>query len=164
MSENQLQASFEQPEDLEFQNWQWRFERLIWFGMLVLILAALAGLFGSGPLSARTLENKTLHLDYDFFLRYNTPSELRVQLRADRQHKASLSLNKSFLQDIDLESVAPEPRQVQVRGSETDFEFVAFDDLEVRFQFRPMRAGALSGVLGSESPAGSLGFSQFVYP
>jgi hypothetical protein len=164
VSENVARASFEVPGDLEFQERQWRIEPWIWFGILVLIVAALAGLFGSGALSARSLENGALHLDYDFFLRYNTPTELRVRLKADQHHNAAFWLDQGFLDEIDLESVNPQPRDVKVRGLQTHFEFAAFDDVEVQLQFRPNRAGLLAGAIGSEVPATRLEFSQFVYP
>ncbi|HEV2128712.1 MAG TPA: hypothetical protein VGR22_08850, partial [Thermomicrobiales bacterium] len=65
-------GDLEVDEDIEFQEREWKVQRVGWALMLVVIVLALVGLFGTGPLSAveREADDGTLVLEYQRFVRH----------------------------------------------------------------------------------------------
>jgi hypothetical protein len=57
-------------EDLAFQRREWKIQRVGWGAMALVIIAALLGVFGTGPLSNATLEREGLRLEYERFCRF----------------------------------------------------------------------------------------------
>lgn len=155
-------------QDLEFQRRDWTFERIGWIGILVLVVAALAGLFGQGPLSdtQRVTPDNSLRVEYDRFERRGAESKLTIFVRRDSAAGSAVSLwiNDAFLKGIRLEQIDPQPvRQVSV-GDRTLFDIaVAGDSARLTFAFRPTEIGSRRlelGIMGREP----LSLSQFVYP
>lgn len=138
--------------------------------MALVLLAALAGLMGTGPLSSRTAEAGTsLKVRYDRFTRYHSPASIHVTVaRGAGADQIRLNLNRQFLEAVELESVTPQPARVELapRGQTYVFDapHLAEGDAEIVFHYRPDRTmRSVSGVVGLEGgPAAS--FAQFVYP
>ena len=72
-------------QDLDFQRRSWRLQRLGWSAMGVTVLAALLGLFGTGPLSSATVssQDEALTLQYNRFWRVQSPMTLRLSVTPD---------------------------------------------------------------------------------
>lgn len=64
-------------QDLEHQRREWVIERIGWAIMALILLAALAGLLGSGPLSNARIDHPGSHLsaEYNRFERYQSPTK-----------------------------------------------------------------------------------------
>jgi hypothetical protein len=155
-------------QDLEFQRRDWTFERVGWIVMLLLLVAALVGLLGQGPLSKseRASPDNSLRVEYDRFERHGASAELTLFVRRDSAAGPAVSVwvKDDFLRGIQLDQIAPEPvRQVSV-GDRTLFDIaVAGDSARLTLAFRPKKWGARRielGIMGREP----LTLSQFVYP
>jgi hypothetical protein len=98
-------------EDMPLQSRMWTAERVGWYGLCLLILASLAGLFGSGPLSttSSTSENGTLSVQYEMFERNGASSEMVISAKADKDNKVWLVVDGDLLQFFTLEGIQPEP-------------------------------------------------------
>src|SRR5215204_3554855 len=75
----------ELDQDLAFQHRQWRFERIGWAVMGLVIIASLAGLFGHSPFAraqVQTADHK-LTVEYDRFARYESDAEIKVLVEID---------------------------------------------------------------------------------
>jgi hypothetical protein len=138
--------------------------------MALLLLAALAGLIGSGPLSSRTASaGPSLKIQYDRFTRYHSPASLHVTVaHASGTDQIRLAMNRSFLEAVELESVTPQPASVELAtGGQTyvfDAPQLGSGDAEIVFHYRPDRTmRSLNGRIG-RAGGPSLEFTQFVYP
>jgi hypothetical protein len=155
-------------QDLEFQRRDWTFERIGWIAMLLIVLAALVGVFGHGPAGrAEALsDDHSLRVQYGRFERRGAKSELTVFVRRDSAAGSAVSIwiNDAFLRAIQLEAIDPEPvRQVSV-GDKTLYDIaVAGDSARLTFAFTPQQMGKRQlelGIMGREP----VSISQFVYP
>ena len=92
------------------------FHKLGWVMFAGLLLAALAGLLGPGPLSSRTAEvSPALSVEYDRFVRNHAPADLRIRvLPVAGSDTIRFLVGNSFLQATDLTRVKPEPDAVEV--------------------------------------------------
>jgi hypothetical protein len=164
----QTEKGLEVDQDLEFQRRDWTFERAGWVAMLVVVVAALLGLLGDGPLSraAGTTADHSLRVEYGRFERHGARARLTLFVRRDSTagSAASLWIADEFLRGISLEHIEPQPvRQVSV-GDRTLFDIaVAGDSARLTLSFTPLALGARRlelGLMGREP----LTLSQFVYP
>lgn len=107
--ENQLAVG----EDLEFQRRWWRFEHIIWIVFTAIIALDLAGFMGRGPLSkahTRT-QDGSMHITYDRFERFQTPSILTIHFGTNAVHdgKIQLWVSQSVIKALGNQRIIPEP-------------------------------------------------------
>ncbi|WP_025745770.1 hypothetical protein [Kallotenue papyrolyticum] len=157
-------------EDLAFQERQWTVERVGWVIMALLALAGLLGLFGGGPLSIAHAgsADQPLRVTYARFARYRTPAELEVSVQpaATQGQALRLSMNRSWLDSMELQGVVPEPEQVEARAEHLIFVFLLEQPgqpLQITFNLQPIRVGAHTLQLGLDG-AEPLRVTQLVYP
>lgn len=94
----------------------WKIKRFGWGAMALVVVAALAGLLGEGPLSkARAHSSGGLQVEYHRILRYKTPSRLTIDF-AGGGNDLELSWDVSFLEKIGIEHVEPEPKEYRIDG------------------------------------------------
>lgn len=164
----QTDKGLEVDQDLEFQRRDWTFERAGWFAMLVVVVAALLGLLGDGPLSRahRIAGDHSLRVEYGRFERHGARTQLTLFVRRDSTagSAASLWIDDHFLEGVTIDGIEPQPtRQVSV-GDRTLFDIaVAGDSARLTLSFTPLTIGTRRlhlGLMGREP----LALSQFVYP
>jgi hypothetical protein len=135
--------------------------------MGVLLLAALAGLLGTGPLSDAREGGpaSALWVEYNRFERYQAPTKMVVHLRP-MASEARLWINYGFLRRVDLTHIDPEPERVEAGSDRYIFPFTLVrtpEDIIVTFYFKANEFGMMYPEVGLENGP-SLRFWQLVYP
>ncbi|HEY7863666.1 MAG TPA: hypothetical protein VIE39_08400, partial [Thermoanaerobaculia bacterium] len=64
--------------DREFDRRNHRVQKAAWVGMMLFVLAGLAGLLGHGPLSQARVRATGLEVRYHRFERFQTPSSITI--------------------------------------------------------------------------------------
>ncbi|HEX6203298.1 MAG TPA: hypothetical protein VF100_09865 [Thermoanaerobaculia bacterium] len=104
-------GSLEIEQDLEHQRRAWRWRRVGWTAIGLVLLAAVAGVFGPpGPLSRTTAgePGSALWVEHPRFVRQSRTAEIRVHLRtADPAPR--LWLDERLLAALDVDHVTPQP-------------------------------------------------------
>ncbi len=158
-------------QDLGFQRREWLVQRFGWVAMGLVILAALAGLMGTGPLSQATARSPdgNLRLEYLRFERRHAPTEVRMEIdgSAVREGEVRVWVDEAFLDRIELEQVIPEPEEVLSEPGRMVYVFPAVSDpsqsIEVTFQLEQDVTGVHTDTVGLvDGP--ELVFWQVVYP
>ena len=157
-------------EDVEFHRRERVMRRVGTVALCAFLLAAFAGLFGSGPLSnaeARSSDASVV-AHYERFARNRASTTLRFEVRSSATATAppvQLALNGSFATGIQIEEILPRPLRVAAAADRYVFEFatLAPDSTSgIVIRYRPESLGPLLVVV---SLAGSqLRFRQFVFP
>lgn len=161
-------GDLEIQQDLEHERREWLFHRIGWILLSLLWLAGLAGLFGSGPLSEASASGAGLRLEYDRFVRYTAPQDLRLHLGppATGHPKVRVWVDRQYMQDMQVESVLPEPESVETGPDRIVFIIPLAEvgpPTAVTLRLQTQRIGVLDGEVGVEE-GGSLRFHQIVYP
>lgn len=155
-------------EDLVFQRRDWLAQRIGWTALGLMLLAALAGLMGSGPMS-HTVRNdgRYLTVEYDRFVRHGarTAVTFRVAPQAVSDGRVRLAIDRRFLVANDLQRLVPEPSAT--RGREDTVEFI-YDvapgaTLLARWTIEPDELGNLSSAVRLNGEP-SVEIAQFTYP
>jgi hypothetical protein len=157
-------GDLELGQDLDYQRREWAFERAGWVVMALIVVAALLGLFGDGPLSRTTTGNEPLRLEYNRFVHRNAPERLRVSVAAAGD-EVRLWVSRGYLEQVELREVSPRPDRVEPAGDRDEFVFrVARPGrpFTVIFRVEPEALGSVAGRVGVGDDA--VDFRQFVYP
>jgi hypothetical protein len=148
--------------DFEFQQREWNAQRIGWGIMGAVVLAAMLGAFGRGPLSNTSVERDGLRLEYERFARAQNPTSLRFYFAAGEP--ARLVIGRKYLDAVRIEDITPPPESVAVDGDWLIYSFLARrGTAAATFHLKPQRFGALSGEarLPQREP---ISFGQFIYP
>lgn len=132
-------------EDLKFQHAWWRFERIVWFVFLLIILCDIAGVFGRGPVAKARMSNSALQVAYERVGRYGTPSIVDVALEpsaVQSDGKYHLFVSKSLVDELGMERVVPSPESTAIGAGGLTYTFPAVPgQASVKFALQPSKPG-----------------------
>lgn len=105
-------------QDLRAERREWRTERIGWVAMLALVVAALAGLLGTGPLSHADAGDDRLRVAYERTIRRQAPARLKVQLPAGAAEGAEawLWIDRAYADAVAIQKITPAPLAVEAAG------------------------------------------------
>jgi hypothetical protein len=159
----------EQPENQRASSREWWAERIGWAVISIILIAALLGAFGPGPLSHReaTSEDGRLTVDYYRVQRYAAPAELRIRFEPDANAElVQLAFSQTIVDEIKLESITPPPTAAILQDDRVVYSFRVADLRErghVVYRFEHESFGPLTGTVAL-LPDSEIELSQFIYP
>jgi hypothetical protein len=151
-------------EDMDFQHREWTAQRFGWAMMALLLVAAIAGLFGAGPASNSSVERTGLRLEYERFVRLQKPTSLRFHFTGDRPTPTTLSISREYLASVQVENITPQPEKVELDAGWLIYSFSTRQHPgTATFHLQPEKFGMLFGEarLAEGEP---ISFRQLVYP
>jgi hypothetical protein len=170
---NELEVGY----DAAFES-RWRHAELVsHICMALIVAAALAGLFGRGPLSHRThqTEDGRLAVDFEPIARYGTSTQITLHLSPDVPSIGALSilepgtahvvLSSALIEPMGLQQVIPSPASSEAVGSGIGLVFnvpAGKKRAEVRLVIKPNDVGPIR--LDVSQGSSRLSFNQFVLP
>jgi hypothetical protein len=170
MAEQSRYDVLELKQDLEFERRSRSIERVGWVVIAAVALAALAGLFGSGPLSRTTLGEPggPLWIEYARFGRLGAPLALRVHVAPNtgRQTALRLWLSRDYMERVQVDQVTPQPERVEAGSERLTYAFSLAESSRsttIIFSLKMDHFGRQRGCIGMvDGP--TLCFHQFIYP
>lgn len=156
--------------DPRFQQITWRVQRVSWFGMLLVLVAALLGLFGSGPLS-RTFAvdpGAPLWLEYERFGRQQRANVLRLHLGPDstRGTQARVWLDRAYIESVEVSEISPPPLRSEAGVGRVHYTFAVTEPgrpTAITIEVKPQTIGNLQGQAGLDQGP-PIRFRQWIYP
>ncbi|WHS63076.1 hypothetical protein [Pseudomonas sp. G2-4] len=98
-------------EDMAYQLKVWRFERVGWYVLVLLVFLTLLGLFSRGPLSSRDLQSSdsSLGIEYEMFHRNGSTNPLIIRLKGQPNAVLEVELAGEWLEGFDVQTLQPQP-------------------------------------------------------
>lgn len=164
------QMSLHDIDEIGFQRKEWMVQRVAWGVMAVVVLAALAGFFGAGPVSHTTTETAdgSLEIEYDRFVRHEARSsmELSVSPSAVQDGKATLYLSRALVDRWRVEHVTPAP---STESSSSDWVILEYEVLgtttpRIELHYRGDGLGRAEGSIRVGEDGEQLEVSQWIHP
>lgn len=90
---------FDVGEEMRVKRVTWRGEVVEMVLLSLIIASALAGLFGSGPLSSQTRSSGGLQVEWERFQRLERPTSMRVRYPVSADSAPRVTIDRSILQD-----------------------------------------------------------------
>jgi hypothetical protein len=163
-------ASLELDEQLAFQERQWRWERIGWVVIALVIIAGLLGAFGTGPLASATVRSTDdgLAVSYERVVRHQGEAEFRLHIDPALipGREVDVWFSTSTVTAVRIESVAPEPSEVEAGADRTTWTFAvdpSAGPVTIIFHVTPQEMGWRTVELGVAGGT-SLSFHQLVLP
>ncbi len=161
-------TKLEIDQDLTFQRREWRMQR-IGRGLLIAVVgAALAGLFGGGPLSsarARTPDGR-IDVRFERFLRFRAPTRIEIALQPlPAAGPIELRLARGYFDGLRLVQAVPEWEGIDIGERDVALRFAAprhGGPFTLVIDVEPIRPGRLAGALHL-TDGSRVAFTQFVY-
>jgi len=166
----QKTGDLEINQDLKFEKRSWKVERVAWVIAALILLAALLGFLGPGPLGKATAAStdKSLSLDYFRVERYEAPVELRFRVAGvlAKDGKLQLWLHRDFVEALEIKQIDPKPESVEISGERFIYAFKTADappTIKVFFHAQPNKFGRTPAQVGVVNGP-EIQFSQFYMP
>lgn len=154
-------------EDMALQHKVWRFERVGWYVLVLLVILTLLGLFSRGPLSSRELQSAdgTIGVEYEMFHRNGSTHPLILRLKGAPDAVLAIELGGDWLEGFDVQTVQPQPLRSAAAGQGVTLWVQA--DRQGQAILRLSLLGEGLGAYQSRiaMPSGAqVTFSQFIFP
>jgi hypothetical protein len=149
---------------LDFQRRFGRVQRVAWWLLAVVPVAAMAGLFGGGLFGKVTAgsERARVTVTYDRFGRLTADTELELQF-ARPSRTTDVAISRAFLGRYDTSDVRPQPVHVRTLADAVVFTFAAAPGGRATFFLQPDAVGSSSGTV-SVTGGTPVHIKQLVYP
>jgi hypothetical protein len=148
----------------------WRVQRVRKIAVVVTaaaIIAALAGLLGSGPISTTYGRNpaNSLAVEYPRFLRMDAPFVMTVDAEAPPSGESlEVSFDVDYLRSFEVETISPDPANSRIGHGLTTYVFESQGGRSmIRFGMRPHTFGSVSGRMQTRDGEG-IALRHFIYP
>jgi hypothetical protein len=157
-------------EDPAFVRRSWIVQRLGWTGMGLVVVLALAGLLGSGPLSRRTTQLAgLLRVEYQRFARYEAAQTIAIRLEPAATHTGEVRVwvDRRFLDDSKIDAITPTPVRAEAGPDRLVYVFAVTPPgapTTLTLILQAEQIGLTSGRIGLVGAAGAATFWQFIYP
>lgn len=157
-------------QDLTFVRRSWAVQRAGWVGIGIVLIIALAGGLGSGPLSRqRAVVPGLLEVDYARFVRYQASHTLTARLvgAAIRGPEARVWIDRRYLDDARIETVTPPPLRVETGADRLVYVFPLLGGagpVIISIVLQPQHIGRSAGRIGIEGDERVATIQQFTYP
>ena len=106
-------GDIEVEQDLDFQRRDWRAQRVGRIVMLAIVVAAMAGVFGDGPLSSASAHSSDgqLQVEYERIARHAASQPLRVHVgpHAPGDSVVDLWIDQEYMHGLIVRGISPEP-------------------------------------------------------
>jgi hypothetical protein len=158
-------GSLEIDQDLRYQRLEWRLERLAWLVIGLVLLAAAAGLFGSGPLSSSEVASGPVRVEYQRFLREGSGNRLAIAAQTGAADVLVIQVSRAYLSRMRVEQISPEPRRIAMSGewARLEFDVEPHSRAEIAVDLEPNGWGRVEGAIAVAGD-GSVSFRQLIYP
>lgn len=160
-------GSLEIDQDLDLERRQWVIQRIVWFLILLVLIAGLLGAFGGGWLSGGSATAGPLTVTYERLARERAPAGLQISIapEAVANGEATIWINNAYLDVTTIQQMVPEPAEMTSGEDRTFFRFLIAGSGpgEITLQTEPSEPGGKTGQIGVlDGP--EITFDQFVYP
>ena len=119
--------NFEIDQDLNFQEREWRWERISWIVIASIMIAGLMGLFGHHPFARVRSQtpNGQVVIDYERFGRYDSSGQIFIKSAPahGQDNMVHVWLDAEYLDAINVVSVSPWPLRGEAREGQRAFVF-----------------------------------------
>ncbi|MCM8748094.1 hypothetical protein NET02_02945 [Thermomicrobiaceae bacterium CFH 74404] len=163
-------GDLEIEEDLEFQRAMWRVQKIGWVVIGIIVVAALLGLFGNGPLSRAVAGQAGLRfrVEYERFARYKAPMSMTIRIEPGvaQQGRVRVWVAREYLEAIAIQQIVPEPVEVLSQEDGTTYVIQVADPSKpasVTFDAQPDQFG-LQTIRIQVQDGQPLRFRQLIYP
>ena len=136
-------------------------QKIGWATLYLGLLLAIAGLFGTGPLSYRTLSQNGNSVEYERFLRFEGEAEMTFNVNAATD-TVTLEIPQQYMEYIHVESITPLPLGNKTLNGVTTYFFNASGNTSIHCNLMAKKPGSITSTLKVNQTAFTI--AHQIYP
>lgn len=149
-------------------NFEYQLRRVGFILLLLIVVAALAGLFSRGYLSeaTRTNDDRSLTLHYEKFNRLLSDMDMKISSVIPAGKRNRIVLGGDFMEGFRIDTLQPQPDKMYSLNGEVVLEYppsAAGVEQTLWLSLTPMKFGAIKSTLAIDNGS-PIVFQQFIYP
>jgi hypothetical protein len=133
-------------ENIKQHKQGWRIQKIGWAILYLGLVLALLGLFGTGPISYKTISNNGHSVKYERFLRYEGEAEMTFHINAAKD-TIRLEIPQEYLEYIDVQSLTPLPLCNTTINGITTYFFKALGTASIHGNLMAKKPGRVTAVI-----------------
>lgn len=153
--------SLQLEENLDHHKKGWIIQKIGWVVLYLGLILALAGLFGTGPLSYMTKSQDGNSIQYERFLRYEGESEITFNIQ-DAKDSITVEIPQQYLEYIDVKSITPLPSGNKTVNDITTYYFNALGTARIHCNLMAKKTGNISAIITVNETPFTIGHQ--IYP
>lgn len=157
------------PAREHFQAIDGTVQRCCWCAAALILVAALLGLFGQGPLVHQRVSSAddSVKVEYYTVERYGSPTKMTFHMHrsALSDEQLQLRISKRFCDETSLENIVPLPIKSTIEGNDVVYTFAVHgvNDIKIVLRYKHEEPGDLAFEVGIPGRA-SIALQQYVLP
>ena len=124
----------------------WIIQKIGWAILFLGLILALAGVFGTGPVSYKTKFQDGTSVKYERFLRYEGEAEMTFNIN-DAKDSITLEIPQQYLEYIDVASITPLPLGNRTVNGVTTYYFNAMGMASIHCNLMAKKTGNITAVI-----------------
>ena len=161
MASNVDHKELQLEEDIKWTERSWIIQRIGWVLLLLFVLLAALGVFGTGVLSNVHKQSGEYSVDYERFGRFQMPQEIKI-MAPSKKGKVVITIPQSFLKNYEIPSSIPQPTQQRFDSTHLILEYPSNGPALIMFEIEAEKTGNHTAEILINDQAFT--FSQFIYP
>lgn len=139
-SMEKLKTSLDLEDEIRLHETGWAIQRIGWVIILLLLVAAALGIFGTGMLSQTQVDQTGHTIIFEKFARYEAPMQLTVHAKS-KNNNIEIRLPEIYFESIELDKIVPEPHETDLAQGNVVFTFQSKDRSAIKFYLTPEKTG-----------------------
>ena len=157
-----VKTDLEINEELELHEKGWKFQRIGWIFIFLLVALGAFGFFGDGLASKTTKNSTQANIQYDRFYRREARMEMKVDLTKTTNTPVDIAFPNNYIKHFRLESILPEPANIKVENNQVHYFFDGEGSMNIIFYLIPQKAGNITGFIHINE--NQFPINHFIYP
>ncbi|MGB7802304.1 hypothetical protein [Buttiauxella sp.] len=149
-------------------NFEFQLRRVGFIVLLLIVVAALVGLFSRGYLSeaTRTTDDRSLTLHYEKFNRLMSDMDMKIISVLPEGKRNRIVLGGDFMEGFRIDTLQPQPDKMYSLNGEVILEYppsAAGEKQTLWLSLTPMKFGSINSTIAIDNGP-QITFQQFIYP
>lgn len=131
-------------EQYSFELKEYKVQKVFWVLITFFLVAGLLGVFGEGILSRVIIEEEDFQIEYERFMRDETPADFSVYITKSSGNSVTIAVGKDYIKKVKIQGVVPQPASVETRDERLIYTFNAAGNGLITFNIQPQYVGAVN--------------------
>lgn len=156
-----IKTSLQLKDEIDLHRTGWIVQRIGWAVLLLLVIAAIAGVFGTGWLSSSSITREGTRVTFERLARFEAPMKLIIHAQETDGH-VEVRFPQTYLEEVEVDKIVPEPAAQETGNGYVIYTFKAQASSALIFYLIPESPGNIRTEMAVDKSVFPI--AHFIYP